>query len=119
MANGGYWTIMERVRVDDVKSLLENYDFDVMVLREFMSEKFNKALHRPISSAINFDIEASRLVIQGFKNKECSVNDLGNILHYYIYHHYMVLYHKLDSNYEFVIMRAKILFHASRSKGGG
>lgn len=119
MSNGGYWTVMEKITAPETKSFLEQNDFDVSVFREYLSEKFNRALHRPITEPNDFDLEGVQLAICGFKNKASTLYDLRNILHYLIFHHYMVIYHKLMSEPEFRIMRAKILFHSSRDKGGG
>ena len=119
MANGGYWTIMEAITVSDVKVFLEQNDFDVSFFKEYFCKKFNKALHRQISEPEDFDNEAIYLTIRGFKNKNSTPNDLRNILHYLIYHHYMALYHKLQTEPEYKIMRAKILLHAERKPEGG
>jgi hypothetical protein len=119
MANGGYWTVMERISVDDVKSFLDQNDFDVTAFREYFCERFNRALHRNIALPENFDSESIYLTVRGFKNKYSKSNDLRNILHYLIFHHYMVIYHRLNSEPEYRIMRAKILFHAERKPEGG
>lgn len=118
MANGGYWSIMEAVTAGDIKVFLEQNDFDVSVFKEYFCLKFNRALHRQISSPEDFDNEAIYLTIRGFKNKHSTPNDLRNILHYLIYHHYMVIYHKLQPEPEYKIMRAKILLHAERQAKG-
>ena len=119
MASGGYWTIMEKVTVSDVKSFLEQNDFDVTVFREYFCEKFNRALHRQVARPEDFDSEAVYLTVRGFKNKHSTPNDLRNILHYLIFHHYMVIYHRLTSEHEYRIMRAKILLHTERKPEGG
>lgn len=118
MSNGGYWAIMEKISVDEVSSFLHTNDFDVQVFREWLSEKFNKSMRRPFTSPSDFDVESIHNTILSFKNQNCNLNDLRNVIHYLIFHHYMVLWHKIFAHHEYIIMRAKIFNYASKGKSG-
>jgi hypothetical protein len=118
MSFGGYWTVMEKTSVDEVRAFLISCDFDVQAFREFLSEKFNKSLRRPFTNPDDFDAESVRGAILGFKNKYCRNNDLRDILHFLIFHHYMILWHKVFREGELKIMRAKITFYAGKSLDG-
>ena len=116
MSNGGYWTIMERTTVDEVKGFLNSCDYDTQSFREFMSDKFNKCLSRSFTVPSDFDVESVHNSILSFKNPNCNLNDLRNVMHYLIFHHYMVLWHKIFAEHEYNIMRAKIANYSSKGK---
>ena len=118
MSHGGYWSIMEKISVDEVRSFLHANDFDVTVFREWLSEKFNKSMRRPFTTPSDFDADSIHGAILGFKNKHCRDNDLRNIIHFLVFHHYMVKWHKVFPDYEYNIMRAKIAFYAGKSLDG-
>lgn len=104
----GYWGIFERISVSDMKSFLHSVDYDVAETCAWLSHKFNSSLHRTFSSPQDFDLKSVHLAILGFKNSNSSLYDLRNIIHYLVYHHYMLMYHKIDKKHELNVMRAKI-----------
>jgi len=111
----GYWAIFERISVSDMKNFLDSVDYDVGETCSWLSNKFNYSLHRSFSSPSDFDLKSVHLAILGFKNRSASLHDLRNIIHFLVYHHYMVLFHKIEKSYEINIMRSKIAHHAGVS----
>jgi hypothetical protein len=108
MSYGGYWVVYDSTPVSEVKEFLSFNDFDVTCFKEFLSNKFNRCLKKPFTSFSDFDNVSVHLVITGFKNKSLNPNVLKNIIHFLIYHHYMILYHKIYSEHEVAQMRNKI-----------
>ena len=108
MSYGGYWVVYDSTPVSEVKEFLSFNDFDVTCFKEFLSNKFNRCLKKPFTSFSDFDNVSVHLVITGFKNKSLNPNVLKNIIHFLIYHHYMILYHKISSEHEVAQMRNKI-----------
>jgi hypothetical protein len=108
MSYGGYWVVYDSISVTEVKEFLSFNDFDVTCFKEFLSNKFNRCLKKPFTSFSDFDNVSVHLVITGFKNKSLNPNALKNIIHFLIYHHYMILYHKISSEHEVAQMRNKI-----------
>ncbi len=111
MSFGGYWVVYDSTPVSEVKDFLSFNDYDVTCFREFLSNKFNRSLKKPITSFSDFDSVSVHLVILGFKNKSLDTNVLKNIIHFLIYHHYMILYHKILADHEIYQMRSKIANH--------
>jgi len=105
---GGYWEVYYTISVDELRSYLEFNDFDVTLFKEYLSNRFNKTLHKPLTSPQDFDNISVGLVIHGFKKYPKELNTLKTILHYLIYHHYMLLFHKVTPDYELLQMRSKI-----------
>jgi hypothetical protein len=108
MSFGGYWVVYDSTPVSEVKEFLNVNDFDVTCFKEYLSNKFNRHLRMQLTSFSDFDNVSVHLVILGFKNKNLNPNVLKNIIHFLIYHHYMVLYHKISSDHEINQMRQKI-----------
>lgn len=108
MSYGGYWVVFDNTTVDEVRDFLNFNDYDVIAFRDFISNKFNRNLKVPVTSPIDFDNVSLHLVILGFKNKSLDRNVLRNIIHYLVYHHYMILYHKISTEHETFQMRNKI-----------
>lgn len=108
MSYGGYWVVYDSTPVSEVKEFLSFNDFDITCFKEFLSNKFNRCLKKPFTSFSDFDNVSVHLVITGFKNKSLNPNVLKNIIHFLIYHHYMILYHKISSEHEVAQMRNKI-----------
>jgi hypothetical protein len=103
-----YWPIMEKVTVDVTLTFLNSEDFDVREFSNWLCVKFNTALHRTFCSPTDFDLVSLHLAILGFKQSKISNDGLRNILHFLIYHHYMIFMHKIDKGSEISVMRAKI-----------
>jgi hypothetical protein len=108
---GGYWDVYDSITVDDLRVFLEFNDFDVSSFKEYLSDKFNKILKIPFSSPEQFDSISIALVILGFKRIKKDSGTLKSIVHFLIYHHYMLLYHKVSQDYELFQMRSKIANH--------
>jgi hypothetical protein len=110
MSFGGYWEVYDSTPVSEVKDFLSFNDNDVTLFREFLSNKFNSSLRKPLTSTEDFDSVAVHLVILGFK-KNLEPKTLKNTIHFLIYHHYMILYHKISVEHELLQMRSKIANH--------
>jgi hypothetical protein len=113
--SGGYWGIFERISVADMRIFLDSVDYDVSETCVWLSNKFNTALHRSFTNPSDFDLKSVHLAILGFKNRHTSEFDLRNIIHFLVFHHYMLLFHKIEKSYELRIMQAKIAHHAGVS----
>lgn len=113
--SSGYWPIFEKIPVADTKVLLNSVDYDVAEFANWLSNKFNSALHRSFCQPSDFDMMSVHLAILGFKNKSCKDADLRNIIHFLVYHHYMMFFHKISKKHELALMRSKIAHHAGVS----
>lgn len=105
---GGYWEVYDKIPVEDLISFLEFNDFDITLFKEYLSDKFNKTLRKPFTSPDDFDSISVGLVIYGYKHFRKELGTLKVILHFLIYHHYMLLYHKVAPEQELLQMRSKI-----------
>jgi len=106
--SGNYWVVYENTSVSEVEQFLQSCDYDVAEFCNWLAHKFNSSFHRTFVFHTDFDTVSVHLVILGFKNKNCSLNDKRNILHFLIYHHFMLINHKISREHEVNLMRYEI-----------
>lgn len=109
---GGYWVVYENTTVDEVAQFLNSVDYDVAEFCNWLANKFNRCYHRTFANHFDFDTVSVHLAILGFKNKNSSLNDKRIILHFLIYHHFMLINHTILKDPEIKLMRAKIAKNA-------
>jgi hypothetical protein len=62
----------------------------------YMSERFNKALHSSACSPDDFDDTATSNLLMMVKKYHKNENQVYTMIKFYVYHTYMVLFHKIN-----------------------
>jgi len=82
-------------------------DSDEDSLKEYLMNMFHKVLQNRAVTMYSFDTEATKLLIQLIRSKYSEQGLIYMVLKTYVYHTYMVSYHKMNSD-EFRLLRYKL-----------
>lgn len=104
---GAWWDIIEffsiRTLINFVLQGCSEEEFKL-----FMSERFNKALHSNACSPADFDDTATSNLLLMIRKYHKNENQVYSMIKFYVYHTYMVLFHKINKEDEYRLLNYKL-----------
>lgn len=103
---GAWVDVIEFIEIDRLISLVLA-DSTPYTLKEFLANKFHQKMKSTAITVSSFDEEATKLLIDLVRIFHEDQNKVYVMVKAYIYHTYMVVYHKMSDD-EFRLLRHKL-----------
>jgi hypothetical protein len=104
---GAWWDVIEFVKIKTLINFVmqgcSEEEFKV-----FMSERFNKSLHSNACAPTVFDDTATSNLLSMIRKYHNNENHVYTMVKFYVYHTYMVLFHKINKEDEYRILNYKL-----------
>ena len=109
-----YWMVVEKISLNELKTYLTINNYDYFKFVDFIAEKFNLVYGQQLAVSSDFDRASTLMILEAIK-KGLNYYDLATSIRLYVFHHWMVIYHKTFKLPEINVLRAKISYHTGET----
>ncbi len=109
-----YWMVVEKISLSDLKNFLvsNNYDYNCFV--EYITSKFNLVYGKNLAVPSDFDRPSTLMILESLK-KGLNYYDVSTSIRLYVFHHWMIIFHKTFKVPEVNVLRAKLSYHTGET----